>query len=35
MKTDNIRNDLGDFGVVKRRPAAHPVPGEEQFQHHL
>ena len=34
MKPSDVRNNLSNFGVFKRRPAAHAVPGEEQFQRH-
>ena len=35
MKPDDVGNDLGNFGILERWAAAHPIPGKEQFQHHL
>lgn len=33
METHDVGDDLGNFGILERRPAAHPVPGEQQFEH--
>src|SRR3974390_2705105 len=35
VKPSDIGNDLSDFVVCERWSAAHPVPGQKQFQHHL
>ena len=35
VKPSDIGNDLSDFDVCERWSAAHPVPGQKQFQHHL
>lgn len=35
VKPSDVRNNLSDFGVFKRRSTPHTIPREEQFQRYV